>query len=203
MGHRWRVPRRRRWLLARERLRRSRDGIRRRLCWNGSRALTGASGSALARSSAAARPRLVSATRTFWGRWRQWRSAARPFGLATASGRRPGHGFDPGNLTDAAWRVSENFLVAEPQANVLLTAHELDADRRRRGLSPDRRHVSARRSSRRRQRDHRSPVRRRPLVNGARSGRVGLRPTLSPPLVLARLPLHAPAPALPSRSNLD
>ena len=34
---------------------------------------------------------------------------------------RPGHGFDPGNLTDRTFRVSENFFVAEPQANVLLT----------------------------------------------------------------------------------
>jgi hypothetical protein len=36
-------------------------------------------------------------------------------------GGRPGHGFDPGDLTGRTWRVGENFLVAEPQANVLLT----------------------------------------------------------------------------------
>ena len=35
--------------------------------------------------------------------------------------RRPGHELDPGSVTGVAWRVSENFLVAEPQANVLLT----------------------------------------------------------------------------------
>lgn len=36
-------------------------------------------------------------------------------------GQRPPHGFNPGNLTDRTFRVSENFFVAEPQANVLLT----------------------------------------------------------------------------------
>jgi hypothetical protein len=30
-------------------------------------------------------------------------------------------GFDPGDLTDRSFRVSENFFVAEPQANILLT----------------------------------------------------------------------------------
>ena len=34
---------------------------------------------------------------------------------------RPPHGFNPGNLTNRTFRVSENFFVAEPQANVLLT----------------------------------------------------------------------------------
>ena len=34
---------------------------------------------------------------------------------------RPPHGFNPGHLTDRTFRVSENFFVAEPQANVLLT----------------------------------------------------------------------------------
>jgi hypothetical protein len=36
-------------------------------------------------------------------------------------GQRRPRGFDPGLLADRSFRVSENFFIAEPQANVLLT----------------------------------------------------------------------------------
>ena len=123
-----------------------------------------------------------------------------PVRFGHRNGRGPGHGFDPGNLTDRTLQVSENFLIAEPQANVLLTLTDwMRIDARR--LSPDRGHVSAGRSSPRRQRDHCSPVWRRPLVNAHDlEGSGPPDPFFS--AVLGAAPFHA-APGSPSRADLD
>ena len=44
-----------------------------------------------------------------------------PIRFGQQGGPGTGHRFDPPDLTTRAWRISENFLNAEPQANVLVT----------------------------------------------------------------------------------
>ena len=67
------------------------------------------------------RPELHGRVRARWRRSSLGGSPVR-FGHRDRHGRRT-TGSIPGDLTDRSFRVSENFFVAEPQANVLLTAH--------------------------------------------------------------------------------